>query len=89
MSEKYTFKFSKKFNNTLSKLDKKIQEQIMLAIINFLAHAKNSDVKKLKGHKELYRIRSGNYRIIFSQQDDVLIIIFLDVKHRKEAYRDL
>jgi mRNA interferase RelE/StbE len=38
------------------------------------------------GNKNLYRIRSGNYRIIYSVQHDVLIIEILKIAHRKDAY---
>jgi mRNA interferase RelE/StbE len=42
--------------------------------------------KKLKGFKNLYRIRSGNYRIIYSVEHDILIIEILKIAHRKDAY---
>ena len=42
--------------------------------------------KKLKGFKNLYRIRAGNYRIIYSIEHDVLIIEILKIVHRKDAY---
>ena len=43
-------------------------------------------IKKLKGFKKLYRIRIGNYRIIYSVQSDVLIVEILKIAHRKDAY---
>lgn len=42
--------------------------------------------KKLKGFKNLYRIRSGNYRVIYSIYNDKLVIEILKIVHRKEAY---
>ena len=42
--------------------------------------------KKLKGFKNLYRIRSGNYRIIYSVETNVLIIEILKIAHRRNAY---
>ena len=42
--------------------------------------------KKLKGFKNLYRIRSGNYRIIYSIASGILIIEILKIAHRKDAY---
>ncbi len=42
--------------------------------------------KKLKGFKNLYRIRIGHYRIIYSVHHDVLIIEILKIAHRKDAY---
>lgn len=42
--------------------------------------------KKLKGFKNLYRIRSGTYRIIYSIQHNELIIEILKIGHRKDVY---
>ncbi|HBG48442.1 MAG TPA: type II toxin-antitoxin system mRNA interferase toxin, RelE/StbE family [Cyanobacteria bacterium UBA9971] len=86
---KYRIEFAKTFNKSLSKLEKETQKQVKTTIANFLNNANASDVIKLKGHKDSYRIRSGSYRIIFRQYDNKLLILFLDVKHRKEVYRDL
>ena len=41
---------------------------------------------KLSGD-EKYRLRSGNYRILYSVEDDVLIVIVVKVGHRKDVYR--
>ena len=44
-----------------------------------------TNVKKLKGHAHLYRIRVGNYRIgVYVEKDEVHLMRFL---HRKEIYR--
>lgn len=42
--------------------------------------------EKLTGH-ELYRIRQGNYRIIYSIQDNELTVWVVKVGHRKDVYR--
>ncbi len=42
--------------------------------------------KKLKGFKNLYGIRSGTYRIIYSVQHNLLVIEVLKIAHRKDAY---
>jgi len=86
---KYIIEFTKTFNKSFSKLEKRTQAQVKSAIANFLNNADASDVIKLKGHKDSYRIRSGDYRIIFRQYDSKLLIVFVDVKHRKEVYKDL
>ncbi|HPJ37733.1 MAG TPA: type II toxin-antitoxin system RelE/ParE family toxin [Spirochaetota bacterium] len=47
--------------------------------------AASQNVKPLVGElKGLYRLRSGDYRIIFEMQDEVITIIA--IVHRKEAY---
>ncbi len=43
---------------------------------------------KLEGTNEkLYRIRKGNYRVIYFVQNDTVIITILKIAHRKDVYR--
>ncbi|MCX6765104.1 MAG: type II toxin-antitoxin system RelE/ParE family toxin, partial [Candidatus Nealsonbacteria bacterium] len=37
--------------------------------------------------QEKYRIRCGSYRILYSIEDDILIIFIVKVGHRKDVYR--
>lgn len=46
-----------------------------------------SGVRKLKGAERSYRIRSGDYRIVYEIQDDALIVVIVRVRHRKDVYR--
>lgn len=42
---------------------------------------------KLKGYKEaLYRIRHGNYRIIYSIKKDALLVLVVEIGHRRGIY---
>ena len=41
---------------------------------------------KLSG-KEYYRIRQGNYRVVYEVQDTRLVVIVIKVGHRREIYR--
>lgn len=44
-------------------------------------------VKKLEGERELYRLRSGDYRIIYRVEDRVLLVLVIAIGHRREIYR--
>lgn len=44
-------------------------------------------VKRLAGVEDLYRIREGNYRIIYTIRDKELIVLVVKIGHRKEVYR--
>jgi len=37
--------------------------------------------------QELYRVRQGRYRIVYSIQDNELTVWVINIRHRKEAYR--
>ena len=45
------------------------------------------DIKRLKGHADLMRLRVGDYRIIYSVDNDVLTVYVLDAGNRGEIYR--
>ncbi len=44
-------------------------------------------VKKLAGEEELYRLRVGDYRIIYQVRDRVLVVLVVNVGHRRDVYR--
>jgi mRNA interferase RelE/StbE len=60
-----------------------IREDIRLLADNPFPHG----YKKLKGHKNLYRIRTGDYRIIYTVEHSVLIIEILKIGNRRDIYR--
>ena len=42
--------------------------------------------KKLKGREDFYRIRVGDYRVVYQVEDEVLMILIVRVGDRKEIY---
>ncbi|NJR67091.1 MAG: type II toxin-antitoxin system RelE/ParE family toxin, partial [Leptolyngbyaceae cyanobacterium CRU_2_3] len=44
--------------------------------------------KKLKGRQNQYRVRSGDYRIIYSVEDTSLIVRVIKVGHRRDIYEE-
>ncbi len=63
---------------------KKILEQIKLLAINPF---EMSNVKKLKGEEDTYRLRVSDYRIVYKIKDNELIILIVDINHRKDIYK--
>lgn len=85
----YSIKVAQTAEKSLKKLTKKNKERIVEKIDDLAINPRPSDCKKLKGFRgeHLYRIRSGDYRIIYSINDDVLVILVVQIGHRKEIYR--
>jgi mRNA interferase RelE/StbE len=50
---------------------------------------KPADVKKIQGDENLYRVRSGNYRILYRVFERKVSILIVDVDHRKDVYKRL
>jgi mRNA interferase RelE/StbE len=85
----WTIKFDKKAKKELKFIDKPIQKQIA-KFISKLLNAPNPKFygEQLKGTlNKLWRYRVGDYRLICKFEDEVLIVIIVAVKHRKEAYK--
>jgi mRNA interferase RelE/StbE len=65
---------------------KKDRQRIIERIHGLATTPRPPDSKKLAGH-DRYRLRQGNYRIIYSIDDTILIITVIKVGHRKNVYR--
>lgn len=81
--------FKASFLKAVKKIkDNQLKGEIVDAIHNVEA-AENlrqiSNFRKLKGYKEYYRIRIGDYRIGIKLEDQT--IFFVDIDHRKNIYR--
>lgn len=82
---KYTAVLSKKAQKQLDKLPDNIAEPIFDAIIELEENPRPAGNKKLKG-RDGYRIRIGNYRIIYEIFDSELIVDVIALGHRKNIY---
>lgn len=67
-------------------IDKPARRRILEAIERF-AQTGHGDVKALQGEPGAYRLRLGDYRIIFEADVPTNTIIIMKVSHRREAYR--
>jgi len=46
-------------------------------------------IRKLTGEEDLYRLRVGNYRIIYQVQGRRLVVLIVGIGHRADVYRGL
>lgn len=81
----YTAVLSKKAQKQLDKLSDNIAEPIIDAIAGLEENPRPVGYKKLKG-RDGYRIRTGNYRIIYDIFDTELIVDIITLGHRKDIY---
>ncbi len=71
------------------KQDQKIQIQISTALRKLALNPRLEQAKKLAGMDELYRVRVGDYRIVYTIEDDRLVVLVVRIAHRREVYRGL
>ena len=70
----------------LKKVPKADLKKILSRIEQLGTDPRPMGCEKLTGH-EFYRIRVGNYRIVYSIQDNELTVWVVKVGHRKDVYR--
>lgn len=87
---KYLFKTDEHFEKEFKKLDKPIQLLIKQWINKHLISCENPRQwgKSLVGNlKEYWRYRIGNYRLLVKIKDNELVIIAIEIEHRKSVYK--
>lgn len=82
----YEIFFKESVYKDFRKIQKKDLQRILSEIEELSSDPRPSGSEKLTG-KDLYRIRQGNYRILYSIQDNQLTIWIIKVGHRKGIYR--
>ncbi len=81
----YSVLFDKRAEKQLKKLDKGIQKRIVSSLEKIRIRPHHF-VKSLVGSK-YYSLRVGNYRIILDLQNKELIIVVIEISHRKKIYK--
>jgi mRNA interferase RelE/StbE len=84
----YNIRYTVSANKELSEIPKVDYKKIVTAINSLAENPFPNGSLKLEGTKEkFFRIRKGNYRIIYSVEHDIITITILKIAHRKDVYR--
>ena len=84
--ERYMVELKKGVLKDLSILPRKDIRRILAAIQSLADNPRPPQAKKLSG-REQYRLRQGDYRILYAIQDDVLVVFVVAVGHRRDLSR--
>ncbi len=71
---------------SLSQIQSQDQDRIIEAIRSLADEPRPHGCKKLSG-RDAWRIRVGNYRVIYEIRESKLVVLIVDIGHRKEIYR--
>jgi len=83
----YTIVFARSARKELQAFPLNIAQRIIEKIEHLSLDPRPTGSKKLHGHSGLWRIRIGEYRVIYSIDDDSRTIDVALIRHRSEAYR--
>lgn len=70
----------------LRKLDRVAQRRVQAAIELLAGEPRPSGAKKLVGGDGEWRVRTGEYRIVYEIHDNVLLVLVVAVGHRRDIY---
>lgn len=82
----YRLTFRESVAKDLRAVPKSDVARILARIDQLAENPRGPGCQKLS-EQERYRVRQGDYRIIYEIRDDVLIVIVVQVGHRREVYR--
>lgn len=85
----YTIYLTKAAAKDLAAVPKKILQHIDDTIQSLADNPRPQGSIKLQGEDDLYRIRKGNFRIIYKIQDEALIVTVVRVGNRRDVYRGI
>ena len=71
----------------LARLDRATRQRIAAAMLSLAEEPRPRGCRKLHGYEDVYRIRVGRYRLLYSVSDDTVVIVILKVGHRRNVYR--
>lgn len=71
----------------IESLPRKDRQRVVAKIQSLMTDPRPSGCIKLNGHEQ-YRVRQGDYRILYEIHDRALVISVVKVDHRRDVYRD-
>jgi len=73
----------------LRKLSREAQQRVARRLDGLAADPRPPGCERLAGLENLYRVRVGDYRIVYEIEDDVLVVLVITIGNRREVYRRL
>lgn len=89
MTEVYRAEFTKTAQKQIAKLDKGAQQRVLKVVLLLTGNPRPSQAKALVGHPGFLRVRVGDYRIIYTIEDERLVVVIAKIGHRSSVYGNL
>ena len=72
---------------SFDRLPRDIQRRIVARLTELETQPRPIGVKKMKGESDLWRLRVGDYRVVYEIRDQALIVAVVRLGHRRDVYR--
>jgi len=85
----YRVEITRKAAKQVKSLSQEVQERIRAEIKALADNPRPAGAKKISGKENFYRVRVGDYRILYEIQNKILLVLVIEVGHRREIYRGI
>ena len=85
----YRVEFTRSAERSFDRLSKAVKDRLRSRVRALADNPRPPVVEKLTGRANDYRIRVGDYRIVYRVRDEVLIVLVIEVGHRRDVYWNL
>lgn len=85
----YRIEITRDALRVLAKLDKPQRRRMQAAIDKLADDPHPATSTALQGLRGAYRVRAGDYRVVYTVDDGLLLVVVVDLGHRSEIYRGL
>lgn len=85
----YVVRYDPKAIKELAKIGKPNARRVIKAVDSLSTEPRPAGARPLVGFSDLWRIRVGDYRVIYTIKNKELVILVLRIAHRSSIYRDL
>jgi mRNA interferase RelE/StbE len=82
----YRVELTRAAKKELDILPRKTIDRILPALRELRVDPRPRGCKKLAGMKNTFRIRVGDYRVVYEVHEDSVLVMVIRVRHRKDAY---
>lgn len=83
----YEVTFARSARRELEALDRAVAARIVVRIESLAQEPRPPGARKLRGEQHLWRIRVGDYRVVYSVDDRKRAVDVVRIRHRRQAYR--
>lgn len=87
MTASYELRFVKSFDRDLRSLPREMVRVVVEKVLRLEEEPRPPQSKKLRGSKNEYRLRVGDYRVFYTITDAERLVTVYHVAHRRDAYR--
>lgn len=83
----YAVRFKPAAERAIRKLEKRDRRRLFERAAKLATDPRPADAVKLRGTDDLWRVRVGDFRIIYTIEEDVLLVLVVKVGNRRDVYR--